>query len=93
MSFAKAIRHGYRHAFTCSGRASRDEYWWFLLFSLGLAGLAALMFNFDIWMRGVVALLASLTMILDIRCRSAGCMMSGAALVGSFLPPFSPAPG
>ncbi len=37
MSFGKAILSGYRNTFNFTGKASLDEYWWFVAWELTLA--------------------------------------------------------
>jgi uncharacterized membrane protein YhaH (DUF805 family) len=43
MNFSEAIKSGYRHYFRLRGRATRPEYWYFVLFSL-LLNMAARVF-------------------------------------------------
>lgn len=46
MSFVDAIRAGYAHYFSIGGRASRAEYWWFVLYTviaMLMIGMAAVL--------------------------------------------------
>ena len=51
VSFATAVKNGYKKAFNFSGRATRAEYWWWLLFNylafMGAVGLGFLFAQID----------------------------------------------
>jgi uncharacterized membrane protein YhaH (DUF805 family) len=63
MTFSEAVKSGFDHYTTFSGRASRPAYWWWFLFSI-LVGIAANIIDAIIGSFGVISGLASLALLL-----------------------------
>ena len=63
MSFTEAVKSGFDHYVTFSGRASRPAYWWWFLFGI-LVAVAASIIDAAIGSFGVVSGLAALALVL-----------------------------
>ena len=61
MSFGEAIKSGFRNYLMCSGRASRSEYWFWVLFTV-LAGIGASRLGSVLGMSGALGGLLFVTM-------------------------------
>jgi uncharacterized membrane protein YhaH (DUF805 family) len=63
MTFSEAVKSGFDHYTTFTGRASRPAYWWWFLFSI-LVGIAANIIDAIIGSSGVISGLAALALLL-----------------------------
>jgi uncharacterized membrane protein YhaH (DUF805 family) len=63
MTFSEAVKSGFDHYATFSGRASRPAYWWWFLFSI-LVGIGANIIDAIIGSSGVISGLAALALLL-----------------------------
>jgi uncharacterized membrane protein YhaH (DUF805 family) len=63
MTFSEAVKSGFDHYTTFSGRASRPAYWWWFLFSI-LVGIGANIIDAIIGSSGVISGLAALALLL-----------------------------
>ncbi len=63
MTFSEAVKSGFDHYTTFSGRASRPAYWWWFLFAV-LVGIGANIIDAIIGSFGVISGLAGLALLL-----------------------------
>jgi uncharacterized membrane protein YhaH (DUF805 family) len=63
MTFSEAVKSGFDHYTTFTGRASRPAYWWWFLFSI-LVGIGANIIDAIIGSSGVISGLAALALLL-----------------------------
>jgi uncharacterized membrane protein YhaH (DUF805 family) len=63
MTFSEAVKSGFDHYATFSGRASRPAYWWWFLFGI-LVGIAANIIDAIIGSFGVISGLVGLALLL-----------------------------
>jgi uncharacterized membrane protein YhaH (DUF805 family) len=63
MTFSEAVKSGFDHYATFTGRASRPAYWWWFLFGV-LVGIAANIIDAIIGSFGVISGLAGLALFL-----------------------------